>query len=52
MKPYLRNVDRSTPLGDLICDYGQYQWTIGFTVGFLTGTLLMSTVVLFRTKHN
>jgi len=31
------NVDRTTPIGGLVGEYGDYQWANGFLIGHLSG---------------
>ena len=37
MKPYILNVDRTTPVGKIVGEYGDHQWTNGFLIGHLSG---------------
>jgi hypothetical protein len=37
MKPYIDNVDRTTPIGEIVGEYGDYQWTKGFLIGHISG---------------
>ena len=37
MNPYIRNIDRTNPIGDLIAEYGENQWNIEFYMGFIYG---------------
>jgi hypothetical protein len=37
MKPYIINVDRTNPLGEIVGNYGDYQWNQGFIMGHLSG---------------
>jgi hypothetical protein len=37
MKPYIINVDRTTPIGEAVGDYGDYQWAKGFLIGHISG---------------
>ena len=40
MKPFIINVDRTNPIGEIVADYGDYQWNKGFTIGFISGLCL------------
>jgi hypothetical protein len=40
MKPYILDVDRTTPIGEMVEEYGEYQWKKGFVIGHLSGVCL------------
>ena len=40
MKPYIIDVDRTTPIGEMVEEYGVYQWQKGFVIGHLSGFCL------------
>lgn len=49
MQPYIQSVDRSTPIGALVHDYGAYQFKKGLVIGFLSGiTVSIVVSILFR----
>ena len=37
MKYYTIDIDRNTPIGQFIGDYGNYKWNNGFLFGFVSG---------------
>ena len=37
MKPYIINVDRTNPIGEMVGNYGEVQWTKGFIIGHVSG---------------
>lgn len=37
MNHYIIDIDRSTPIGQFIGEYGDYKWNNGFLVGFVSG---------------
>ena len=45
MQPYIHSVDRSTPIGALVHDYGSYQLKKGLVIGFVSGIVVS---ILFR----
>ena len=41
MKPYIKGVDLSTPLGELVYKYGEQRMALGFLYGFLSGACVV-----------
>jgi len=40
MKPYIINIDRTNPIGKIVADYSENQWTKGFLIGHISGLCL------------
>lgn len=40
MKPYIIDVDKTTPIGEMVEEYGDYQWRKGFVTGHISGFCL------------
>jgi len=43
MKPYILNVDRNYPIGEIVGEYGDHQWNKGFAIGLVSGLCIGST---------
>jgi len=43
MKPYIIDVNRTTPIGEIVGEYGDYQWNKGFAFGLVSGLCIGST---------
>ena len=37
MNPYIINVDRTYPIGEIVGEYGDSQWNKGFVIGHISG---------------
>ena len=37
MKPFIINVDRTNPIGEIVGEYGEDQWKKGFMMGHISG---------------
>ena len=50
MKLYITDIDRTTPIGKVLGDYGDYQWNNGFLVGCFSGFCICSiyTVIIYK----
>ena len=46
MKPYITNIDTTNPIGKIIKEYGEYEWTKGFLIGHLSGLCVGGAIVL------
>jgi hypothetical protein len=40
MKPYIINVDKTHPIGEIVWEYGAYEWNKGFAIGHISGLCL------------
>ena len=45
MNPYLINVDRTTPIGKIVGEYGDNQWNKGFMFGHISGLCVGGIIV-------
>jgi len=45
MKPYIIDIDTTNPIGKIIKEYGEYEWTKGFLMGHLSGLCVGSLFV-------
>jgi hypothetical protein len=45
MKPYIIDVDRTTMVGEMVANYGEYEWTKGFLMGHLSGLCVGGAIV-------
>ena len=54
MKPYIMNVDRTTTVGEMVANYGEYQWIKGFLIGHISGLCVGGAIVwiLFSKRKN
>ena len=50
MKPYIKSIDISTPLGELVYGYGEQRLALGFIYGFLTGAIVVCAFRAFTEK--
>ena len=48
MRPYIINVDRTTPMGMIVGEYGDNQWKKGFISGVCIGGILVWITLWFR----
>ena len=48
MTPYIINVDRTTPIGEIVGEYGDNQWKKGFMIGVCVGGILVWIALRFR----
>jgi hypothetical protein len=52
MKPYIINVDRTHPIGEVIGEYCDYQWNKGFVIGHISGFCVGGLLVwVLLSKH-
>jgi hypothetical protein len=45
MKPYITSIDRTNPIGNIIGDYGEYQFNKGFMIGHISGICVGAIIV-------
>jgi len=45
MIPYIINVDRTNPIGEIVGDYGDHQWNKGFMIGYISGLCIGGIIV-------
>jgi hypothetical protein len=52
MNPYIINVDRTHPIGEVIGEYCDYQWNKGFVIGHISGICVGGLLVwVLLSKH-
>jgi hypothetical protein len=51
MKPYIIDIDKTNPIGNLIDDYGKTQWNNGFISGFISGLCVITLYYIVLQKN-